>query len=40
LQLLKKTDLYEEKMDDLLQALSEEEAKTLNQLLDKIRGSH
>ncbi len=39
LQLLKKTDLYETRMDDLLQALTEEEAKTLNRLLDKIRGS-
>jgi DNA-binding MarR family transcriptional regulator len=40
LQLLKKTDLHETRMDDLLQALTEEEAKTLNHLLDKMRGSH
>lgn len=40
LQLLKKTDLHETGMDDLLQALTEEEAKTLNHLLDKMRGSH
>jgi DNA-binding MarR family transcriptional regulator len=40
LQLLKKTDVHETSMDDLLQALTEDEAKTLNHLLDKMRGSH
>jgi DNA-binding MarR family transcriptional regulator len=39
LQLLKKTDQHEATMDNLLQQLSEEETKTLNRLLDKVRGS-
>jgi DNA-binding MarR family transcriptional regulator len=39
LQLLKKTDQHETTMDNLLQQLSEEETKTLNRLLDKVRGS-
>jgi MarR family transcriptional regulator, 2-MHQ and catechol-resistance regulon repressor len=39
LQLLKQTDVHEKAMDGLLQALTVAEAATLNQLLDKIRGS-
>jgi DNA-binding MarR family transcriptional regulator len=39
LRLLKKTDTHENAMDDLLKGLSEEEAKTLSLLLDKIRQS-
>jgi DNA-binding MarR family transcriptional regulator len=39
LQLLKQTDAHEKAMDGLLQALTVAEAATLNQLLDKIRGS-
>jgi len=39
-QLLKKIDVFEKEMDQLLGSLSVAEAKTLNQLLDKIRHSH
>ena len=39
LQLLDKLDSYNEQMDAMLESLSEEEAKMLNQLLDKIRNS-
>ncbi|MCX6313345.1 MAG: MarR family transcriptional regulator [Sphingobacteriales bacterium] len=38
-QLLKKIDVFEKEMDQLLGSLSVAEAKTLNQLLDKIRHS-
>jgi DNA-binding MarR family transcriptional regulator len=39
MQLLDKLDSYNEQMDAMLESLSEEEAKMLNQLLDKIRNS-
>jgi DNA-binding MarR family transcriptional regulator len=39
LQLLDKLDSYNEQMDNMLGMLSEEEAKMLNHLLDKIRSS-
>ena len=39
LQLLDKLDSYNEQMDAMLESLSEEEAKMLNHLLDKIRNS-
>jgi DNA-binding MarR family transcriptional regulator len=39
LQLLDKLDSYNEQMDAMLESLTEEEAKMLNQLLDKIRNS-
>jgi len=39
LQLLDKLDSYNEQMDAMLGNLSEEDAKMLNQLLDKIRSS-
>jgi DNA-binding MarR family transcriptional regulator len=39
LQLLDKLDSYNEQMDAMLESLSEEEAKMLNNLLDKIRNS-
>jgi DNA-binding MarR family transcriptional regulator len=39
MQLLDKLDSYNEQMDAMLESLSEEEAKTLNNLLDKIRNS-
>jgi len=39
LQLLDQLDSYNEQMDMMLGSLSEEEAKMLNQLLDKIRSS-
>lgn len=39
LQLLEQLDSYNEQMDLMLGKLSEEEAKMLNQLLDKIRSS-
>jgi DNA-binding MarR family transcriptional regulator len=39
LQLLDQLDSYNEQMDAMLGSLSEEEAKMLNQLLDKIRSS-
>jgi len=39
-QLLKKIDVFEKEMDQLLGSLSVAEAKTLNQLLDKIRHPH
>ena len=39
LQLLDQLDSYNEQMDAMLGGLSEEEAKMLNQLLDKIRSS-
>ena len=39
LQLLDKLDSYNEQMDAMLESLSEDEAKMLNQLLDKIRNS-
>ncbi|MCW3089214.1 MAG: MarR family transcriptional regulator [Ferruginibacter sp.] len=38
--MLQKIDLQEAKMHDIVSALSEKEAKTLNKLLDKIRQSH
>ncbi|MEO7768379.1 MAG: MarR family transcriptional regulator [Ferruginibacter sp.] len=37
---LEKIDLQEDVMQDIASALSEKEAKTLNNLLDKIRKSH
>jgi DNA-binding MarR family transcriptional regulator len=39
MQLLDRLDSYNEQMDSMLGNLSEEEAKMLNQLLDKIRNS-
>jgi DNA-binding MarR family transcriptional regulator len=39
MQLLDKLDSYNEQMDAMLESLSEEEAKMLNNLLDKIRNS-
>jgi DNA-binding MarR family transcriptional regulator len=39
LQLLQELDNYNEEMDALLSNINEAEAKTLNQLLDKLRGS-
>jgi DNA-binding MarR family transcriptional regulator len=39
LQLLDQLDSYNEQMDAMLGGLSEEEAKMLNQLLDKVRSS-
>jgi DNA-binding MarR family transcriptional regulator len=39
LELLAQSDTYEVEMDAIFQQLSNEEAKTLNQLLDKIRSS-
>lgn len=39
MQLLEKLDGYNEEMDNLLGNITEEEAKMLNQLLDKIRSS-
>jgi DNA-binding MarR family transcriptional regulator len=39
MQLLDRLDSYNEQMDAMLGSLSEEEAKMLNQLLDKIRNS-
>jgi DNA-binding MarR family transcriptional regulator len=39
LQLLDKLDSYNEQMDAMLESLSDEEAKMLNHLLDKIRNS-
>ena len=39
LQLLQELDNYNDEMDALLSNINEEEAKTLNQLLDKLRGS-
>jgi len=39
MQLLDRLDSYNEQMDAMLASLSEEEAKMLNQLLDKIRHS-
>ena len=39
LQLLDKLDSYNEQMDAMLESLTEEEAKMLNNLLDKIRNS-
>jgi len=39
LQLLDKLDSYNEQMDSMLASLTEEEAKMLNDLLDKIRSS-
>ena len=39
LQLLQELDNYNEEMDALLSSINEEEAKTLNHLLDKLRGS-
>jgi DNA-binding MarR family transcriptional regulator len=39
LQLLLDLDNYNDEMDAMLSGLEEEEAKTLNQLLDKLRGS-
>jgi DNA-binding MarR family transcriptional regulator len=39
LQLLERLDSYNEQMDAMLGNLSEEDAKMLNQLLDKIRNS-
>ena len=39
LQLLDKLDSYNEQMDAMLESLSEEEAKMLNALLDKLRGN-
>ncbi|MEI7964271.1 MAG: MarR family transcriptional regulator [Chitinophagaceae bacterium] len=39
-QLLKKIDVFEKEMDQLLGALTVAEAKILNQLLDKIRHPH
>ncbi|MBC7829039.1 MAG: MarR family transcriptional regulator [Chitinophagaceae bacterium] len=38
-QLLLELDNYNEEMDAVLSAINEEEAKTLNHLLDKLRGS-
>ena len=40
LELLEKLDSYNDELDSLLSNLSEEEAKMLNGLLDKIRNSH
>ena len=37
--LLQELDNYNDEMDALLSGLNEEEAKTLNHLLDKLRGS-
>ncbi|MEO7534281.1 MAG: winged helix DNA-binding protein [Ferruginibacter sp.] len=37
---LQKLDLQEDEMTNLIQELSESEAKTLNKLLDKLRQSH
>ena len=39
MQLLDRLDSYNEQMDSMLGNLSEEDAKMLNQLLDKIRNS-
>ena len=39
LNLLQELDNYNEEMDALLSSINEEEAKTLNHLLDKLRGS-
>jgi len=39
LDLLAQADTYEVEMDAIFQQLSDNEAKTLNQLLDKIRNS-
>lgn len=39
LALLEKLDSYNDEMDAMLGGISEEEAKTLNQLLDKLRNS-
>jgi DNA-binding MarR family transcriptional regulator len=39
LKLLQELDHYNDEMDALLQGVNEEEAKTLNQLLDKLRSS-
>lgn len=39
MQLLDKLDSYNEQMDAMLESLTEEEAKMLNNLLDKIRSS-
>jgi DNA-binding MarR family transcriptional regulator len=37
--ILQELDNYNDEMDAVLSAINEEEAKTLNQLLDKLRGS-
>ncbi|MEP7108663.1 MAG: MarR family transcriptional regulator [Ferruginibacter sp.] len=37
---LGKTDLHEDEIQNIVRALSEKEARTLNKLLDKIRESH
>jgi DNA-binding MarR family transcriptional regulator len=39
MKLLHELDNYNDEMDALLSSINEEEAKTLNQLLDKLRGS-
>jgi DNA-binding MarR family transcriptional regulator len=39
MKLLQDLDNYNDEMDAVLSAINEEEAKTLNQLLDKLRGS-
>ena len=39
IELLNELDNYNDEMDAVLSAVNEEEAKTLNQLLDKLRGS-
>jgi DNA-binding MarR family transcriptional regulator len=39
LKMLEKMDLYQDEMDGIFKNLSAEEAKTLNQLLDKVRNS-
>ena len=39
MKLLQELDNYNDEMDALLSGINEEEAKTLNQLLDKLRGS-
>ena len=40
LAILLKLDAHEDKMENIVKALSESEAKTFNKLLDKIRQSH
>ena len=39
MKLLQELDNYNDEMDALLSSINEEEAKTLNHLLDKLRGS-